>query len=214
MWWTRADGGSEPRRLLEAHQSIIPYSISPDGRRIAFYEVSPGTGMDLWTLSLDLTDIHNPKPGSPEPFLRTSADESQPTLSPDGHWIAYTSDESRSNQIYVRPFPPGPGKWQISGEGGIWPRFARDGKHLFYVAPDGHLMAVDYQAKSDSFDAGNPRVWAELMLNAAGALSPYDVAPDGKRIVSIPRFSDSDDRGTVHVELILNFFDELRRRIP
>jgi serine/threonine-protein kinase len=214
MWWTRADGGSEPRKLLEAHQSIIPYSISPDGRRIAFYEVSPGAGMDLWTLSLDLSDIHNPKAGSPELFLQTPADESQPAFSPDGHWIAYTSDESRSNQVYVRPFPPGPGKWQISREGGSWPRFARDGKQLFYVAPDGHLMAVDYQAKADSFEAGNPRVWTDSTLNAVGSLSPYDVAPDGKRIVAIPRSSDSDDKGSVHVELILNFFDELRRRIP
>jgi len=214
MWWTRADGGSEPRKLLEARQSIIPYSISPDGRRIAFYEVSPGAGMDLWTLSLDLSDIHNPKPGSPEVFLRTPADESQPAFSPDGHWIAYTSDESRSNQVYVRPFPPGPGKWQISREGGAWPRFARDGKQLFYVAPDGHLMAVDYQAKADSFEAGNPRSWTDSTLNAVGSLSPYDVAPDGKRIVAISRSSDSDDKGSVHVELILNFFDELRRRIP
>jgi Tol biopolymer transport system component len=170
--------------------------------------------MDLWTLPLDLTDIHNPKPGSPEPFLQTPADESQPAFSPDGHWIAYTSDESRSNQVYVRPFPPGPGKFQISREGGSWPRFARDGKQLFYVAPDGHLMAVDYQAKPESFEAGNPRVWTEFTLNPAGSLSSYDVAPGGKRIVSIPRSSDSDDKGSVHVELILNFFEELRRRIP
>jgi serine/threonine-protein kinase len=214
MWWTPADGSSEPRKLLEAPQSIIPYSFAPDGRRIAFYEVSPGAGMDLWTLSLDLSDIHHPKPGSPELFLQTPADESQPAFSPDGHWIAYTSDESRSNQVYVRPFPPGPGKWQISREGGSWPRFTRGAKQLFYLAPDGHLMTVDYQARGESFEAGNPRLWTEFTLNAAAALSPYDVAPDGKRIVSNPRFSDSDDKGSVHVELILDFFDELRRRIP
>jgi hypothetical protein len=114
----------------------------------------------------------------------------------------------------VRPFPPGPGKWQISRDGGSWPRFTHDGKQLFYLAPDGHLMAVDYQARDGAFHAGNPRVWTETTLNAGGTFAPYDVTPDGKHIISVPRFADSDDKGSVHVELLLNFFDELRRRIP
>jgi serine/threonine-protein kinase len=214
MWWARADGGSEPRKLLESAQSIVPSSVSPDGRHIAYYQISPGAGNDLWTLPIDSGDPDNPKPGNPEGFLRSTASEDQPAFSPDGRWIAYRSDESRPSQIYVRPFPPGPGKWQISRDGGSWPRFTRDSKQLFYLGPDGHLMVVDYRAKGNSFEAGNPRVWADTTFNTAGAFSPYDAAPDGKSVVSVPRFADSDDKGSVHVELMLNFFDELRRRIP
>jgi serine/threonine-protein kinase len=215
IWWARADGGSEPRNLLNNSQVLLPGSVSPDGRRIAYYQISPGAGNDLWTLSIDPSDPENPKPGSPEPFLRSAADEDQPSFSPDGHWLTYRSGESRPGQIYVRPFPPGPGKWQISRDGGSWPRFSRDGKQLFYLASDGHLMVVDYQGKGDSFVAGNPRAWMQATFNATlSVFAPYDVAPDGKHVVSIPRFSDSDDKGSVHVELLLNFFDELRRRIP
>ena len=214
MWWARADGSGEPRKLLESAQSVIPGSVSPDGRRIAYYQISPGTGNDLWTLPIDASDPDNPKAGSAEPFLKSNANEDQPAFSPDGRWIAYRSDESRPGQIYVRPFPPGPGKWQISRDGGSWPRFTRDGKQLFYLGPDGHLMAVDYQAKGNSFEAGNPRAWADTTFNTAGAFSPYDAAADGKSVLSVPRFADSDDKGSVHVELMLNFFDELRRRIP
>jgi serine/threonine-protein kinase len=214
LLYTRVDGSSAPHQLLEGSQFIIPYSVSPDGRRIAYYEVSPGEGADLWTLPLELSDPDRPNPGAPETFLRTSANESEPLFSPDGHWIAYSSDESRPAQIYVRPFPPGPGRWQISRDGGSWPRFSHDGKQLFYLGNDGHLMAVDYQASGGAFLAGTPRVWAPIALNATGTFAPYDVAPDGKRIVCVPRFAESAESGSVHVELLLNFFDELRLRIP
>ncbi len=142
LWWTRADGSGEPQGC-QSPQLIVPNSISPDGRRIAYQQVNPGAQNDLWTLPLDMTDPDSPKPGQPEPFLRTNANESEPEFSPDGRWMAYRSGESRPGQIFVRPFPPGPGKWQISRDGGSWPRFTRDGKQLFYVGPDGHLMVVD-----------------------------------------------------------------------
>jgi serine/threonine-protein kinase len=214
MWWTRVDGGSEPQKLLEASNLIVPYSISPDGKRIAYYQVAPGAGNDIWTLPLDLSDPDRPKTGPPEQFLRSSANESQPAFSPDGHWMAYLSDESRPNQIFVRPFPPGRGKWQISRDGGAWPKFTRESKQIFYLAPDGHLMVVDYQIKGDSFVAGNPRVWSEATVGAAGTYAPYDVSSDGKRVATVPRATGFDEKGSVHVELLINFFDELRRRIP
>jgi hypothetical protein len=214
LFWIRADGSGEPQKLLDASHLIVPYSLSPDGRHLAYHQVTPGAGTDLWILPLNLSDPDRPKAGQPESFLRTNGNEEQPAFSADGHWIAYQSDESRPAQVYVRPYPPGPGKWQISRDGGAWPRFTRDGKQLFYLAPDGHLMLVDYQAKGDSFAAGVPRVWMQATLNAVGSFAPYDLAPDAKRVLSMPRFSDSDDKGSVHVELLLNFFDELRRRIP
>jgi Tol biopolymer transport system component len=94
--------------------TAIPWSFSPEGQRLAYYANSPDTGFDIWTLPLDLTDPDHPKSGKPEPFLRTPASELLPRFSPDGRWIAYRSEESGTNEIYVRPFPSGSGgKWQI-----------------------------------------------------------------------------------------------------
>ena len=107
--WIRSDGAGDVQTLLRSEHSkagatgslgdhvlvdIEPYSISSDGRRLAYAETSPDTGQDLWTLTLDLNDPEHPKPGKPEPFLRTPADERDPALSPDGRWIAYVSTES------------------------------------------------------------------------------------------------------------------------
>jgi predicted Ser/Thr protein kinase len=112
--WMRSDGAGDPYRLLESPNLARPWSVSPDGRRLAYFERNPETGFDIWTLPLDLTDPDRPKAGKPELFLRTPANEILPRFSPDGRWIAYRSDETGSVEIYVRPFPAtSGGKWQI-----------------------------------------------------------------------------------------------------
>ena len=92
------------------------------------------TGFDLWTLPLDVSDPEHPKPGKPELFLGTPFNEQEPAFSPDGRWIAYTSNESGRNEVYVRPFPggapSGSGKWQISTGGGAHPIWSRNGREL------------------------------------------------------------------------------------
>jgi serine/threonine-protein kinase len=116
--WIRSDGAGDPQPLLEQANHPIPSSFSRTGR-VAYLETNPETGLDLSTLPVDLTDPDHPKPGKPESFLRTSNDESVPRFSADGRWIAYRSNESGNNEIYVRPFPAaGGGKWQISVGGG------------------------------------------------------------------------------------------------
>src|SRR2546422_1123208 len=118
----RAHGAGEGRPRIEAKGDPDPHSFSPDGQRLAFAEVGANTGEDLWTLPLDLSDPEHPKPGKPELFLRTASDEIEPAFSPDGRWIAYTSNESTRDEVYVRPFPGGArsasGRWQISNGGG------------------------------------------------------------------------------------------------
>jgi dipeptidyl aminopeptidase/acylaminoacyl peptidase len=111
-YWVRSDGSGEPQLILESPNNIGPFSFSPDGRRLAYHEVDTA-GFDLWTMPLDITDPDHPKPGKPELFLRTPADEQFPKFSPDGRWIAYRSNESGSYEIYVRPFPAG-GRWQMA----------------------------------------------------------------------------------------------------
>jgi serine/threonine-protein kinase len=105
IYWMRADSVGDPQRVLESPNSPRPWSFSPDGRRLAYYQRSQESRVEIWTLPLDLTDPDHPKPGNPEPFLRQRADELQPRFSPDGRWIAYRSNESGSNEIYVRSFP-------------------------------------------------------------------------------------------------------------
>ncbi len=108
LGWIRADGAGEIQRLLDSKNLMNPYSFFPDGRRLAYLEVDPGSGFDLWTLAIDVSDPDHPKPGKADPFLRTPSNEISPAVSPDGHWIAYQSDESGNDEVYVRPFPPGP----------------------------------------------------------------------------------------------------------
>jgi serine/threonine-protein kinase len=217
--WTRSDGSGEPQRLLQSSNTIFPWSISPDGKRIAYYENNPETGFDLWTLPLDTTDPDHPKAGKPELFLRTAAAENVPRFSPDGRWIAYKSTESRSAQIYVRPFREGAlagsgGKWQISTAGGLYGIWSNTGRELFYETPDNRIMVVDYTVSGDSFVPGKPRLWSDRQIYYPGN-SNLDLAPDGKRFVvfTMPE-SAGGQIGSVHVTMLENFFDEVRRRIP
>jgi Tol biopolymer transport system component len=214
--WVRSDGAGDPQRLLGSQNYLNAWSFSPDGRRLAYMERNPETGIDLWMLPLDITDPDHPKPGKPEPFLRTPADELVPRFSPDGRWIAYRSNESGSNEIYVRPYPAGGGgKWQISSSAGLYPLWANNGRELYYETEDGRIMVVDYTVDGGSFVPGKPRLWSEKQLFYAGT-SNLDLAPDGKRfaVVTLPDTPAVGEKGSVHVTMLLNFFDEVKRRIP
>ena len=216
FWWIRADGAGEPQHLLESKNPLFANSFSPDGHRLAYYERTPETNANIWTLPLDLSDPEHPSPGKPELFLRTPYNEGVATFSPDGRWLSYASDESGRLEVYVRPFPGPGGKWQISTAGATYSFWSRDGRELFYRTADNRIMLVDYAVKGDSFTAGKPRVWSVTQVRPTPEGSPaLDLAPDGKRFAILP---DSDaaqaQTGSVHVMFLLNFFDELRRRVP
>ena len=213
LYWTRSDGAGDPQRLLQGPNILAPWSFSPDGRRLAYFERIPRSG-DVSTLPLDLTDPDRPKAGAPEPFHHTPADELCPSFSPDGRWIAYLSIESGRGEIYVRPFPAKPeGKWQVSSGGGLafW---GKNGRELFYEGTDNRIMVVDYTIQGDSFVAAKPRLWSETQVFNPGLLN-MDLAPDGKRFAVLysPEPADAG-KGSVHVTMLLNYFDEVKRRIP
>src|SRR5688500_9068341 len=105
IWWIRADGSGQPEKLLDAKTPLIPTSLSPDGRHLAFHQQDATSGFDIWTLPLDLSDPDHPKPGKPEPFLRGPGDQGDAAFSPDGRWMAYTSGQSGAFQVFVQPFP-------------------------------------------------------------------------------------------------------------
>ena len=211
--WVRSDGAGEPVTLVESKELASPWSFAPDGR-LAYYTTSPGSGNDIWTLRLDLSDPDHPKPGKPELFLGTPTNELVPRFSPDGKWIAYRSDESGQNEIYVRPFAAGSagGKWQISAGGGMYGIWSKNGRELFYETPDSRIMVVDYTIRADSFTPGKPRLWCDTRPFATRGVPNLDLAPDGKRfLVFAPPESSTEP---VRVAMLENFFDELRRRLP
>jgi WD40 repeat protein len=219
LYWVRSDGAAAAVRLTESKKDQTPYSFSPDGKRLAFTEEGGTTLIDIWTLPIDWSDPEHPKGGQPEVFLRTPSTETAPAFSPDGRWVAYVAIErspiERSNpEVYVRPFPADPsgGKWQISGGGGNNPIWSRNGRELFYMTPQNQIMVVSYTAKGATFVADKPRLWSDHRIwNGIG--KDYDLAPDGKRF-AVFEPPEGDQKPEAHVNLLLNFFDEVRRRAP
>jgi len=168
-------------------------------------------------LPLEGSDSDHPKVGKPEAFLRTAANERDPAFSPDGRWIAYSSDDSGAFEIYVRPFP-GPGsKSRVSIAGGRLPIWSRSGRELAYQTLDDRIMMTAYTVNGDSFAPGKPRVWSDqrIVNSSAAGQTNMDLSPDGKRFaVLLPAHSTGVQSSPGEVTFLLNFFDELRRRAP
>lgn len=208
LYWMRADGAGEAVRLTESKNPQLAYSVAPDGKRLAFYEVSPQTGPDLWTLPLEEVQSDHPKAGKPQPFLVTPANEASPMISPDGRWLAYQSDESGRNEVYVRRFPGPGGKWQISTEGGERPTWSRKKSELFYRSGEG-VMVTSYAANGEALVPGKSRLW--VAKKDVGEY--FGLAPDGERF-AMAQEEGFEKYGSAHVTFLLNFFDELRRKVP
>ena len=125
------------------------------------------------------------------------------------------SRESGTSEIYVRAFPDKGGKWQISNSGGIVPIWSPNGSQLFYRTEDQRIMVVNYTVKGDSFLADKPRLWTEKQLADTGIFQNLDITPDGKRfVVLMPAEGAVVQKAQNHVTFLLNFFNELRRRLP
>ena len=172
-----------------------------------------GAGGDIWTVPVE-NDGAGLKAGKPEVFLQTPASELYPAFSPDGRWIAYRSNESGTDEVYVRAFPDKGGKWLVSNSGGVVPEWSRNGRELFYRTSDQHIMVVAYTVKGDVFVADKPRLWTEKRLadSPPNATQNLDIAPDGKRFVALMPAAAPDQNAQNHVIFLQNFADEVRRR--
>jgi len=209
--WTRADGASEPKPLTGSKTSQAPWSITSDGRLLSYSE-SMGRAQ-IWTVPLQ--EINGEmKAGKPEQFLNSPSTDLFPSFSPDGKWLAYGSNATGTYQIFVQTFPGTGRRWQISNDGGMCPVWSPNGHDLLYQSGD-RIMAVAYTTKGANFAAEKPRVW----LAKPGGLDSgfdreWDLAPDGKRVAVVTRAETAPSKPDHEVVMLLNFFDELRRRVP
>jgi serine/threonine protein kinase/Tol biopolymer transport system component len=211
-----ADGSGGAQVLLEEGDRRFPTSWSPDGSHLAFYLGPAGTTTntrDLWMLE------RQGEKWTPVPYVETPFSERGAIFSPDGRWVAYVSDKSGQNDVYVRPFP-GPGsEITISVSGGQEPVWAPSGREIFY-RHDAKLMSVPVQPSAASLQVGTPKALFDdpFRLDTGGALggmANYDVSPDGRRFVMV---ANADGAGgappPLQINVVLNWFTELQARAP
>lgn len=185
---------SGPDEVLygEPGVNLVPASWSPDGRVLVFMR-----GSDIWSLTL---------PGRhDEPLLQSRFVEASPAISPDGRWLAYASNESGRQEVYVQPFPAGGRRWQVSQAGGIAPVWARDSQQLFFWQNRALMAATGrppFGGVVELFEAP----WAQRV----GAARQYDVAPDGEGFLMIR----PPDPASARIHIILNWVEEVKRRVP
>jgi Tol biopolymer transport system component/DNA-binding winged helix-turn-helix (wHTH) protein len=175
LWQKDSGGVTAEQKLADSPFDQYLYDWSRDGRYIAYCEVNPNTKIDVWILPL--------KDGrKPYPFLNAAFNEDSPQFSPDVRWLAYVSDETGRNEVYVTSFPQAGRKYQISTTGGSLARWSGDGRELFYIAPDGYLMSAPRKM-------GSPREWSapRRLFALPPQVTSYDAAPHGdKFLVLLP----------------------------
>jgi serine/threonine protein kinase len=201
LYMKSSSGAAGDELLLESPEGKLPTDWSSDGKHLAYQSAG-----DIWVLSM------NPQGGNPEraggdrkaiPFLQTEFFEGEARFSPDGRWIAYSSNESGQAEVYVRPHPQSGGKWQVSTAGGFAPTWRRDGRELYYVSVDGKLMVAEITVKGSTLEASSPRPLFEMRgVN-------YDVMSDGRRfILNIP----VETQLALPLTLVVNWDVEVKKK--
>jgi dipeptidyl aminopeptidase/acylaminoacyl peptidase len=191
LYQTLSSGSGTEELLHESDLPKAPMSWSSTDKHIVFWVQDPKTGSDLWILKLE--------DKTAAPLIATLFNETHGQISPDGNWIAYTSNsKDNRNEIYVRPFPAGSGAWQVSFTGGDWPRWRGDSKQLYFHVPvlpgagtpypfGGPAYSVDITTSAGIFEPGSPReflIFAALNVpHSGGDYNPYAVSSDGQRFL-------------------------------
>lgn len=195
------------RRITESANHQWPHSWSADGEELIYMERHPDTGFDIWAMPLHDADAAHP-------ILNTIASENNPDMSKDGRWIAYQSNESGQNEIYIRPYPELSGKWQVSKSGGNQACWSPDGTAL-YFRHGVQLLKATIKTEP-SLSIGTPEVVFEsdsVILGSEGR--NYDISADGTRFL-MPILVENQAGSALDRELIIveNWFEELKRLAP
>jgi dipeptidyl aminopeptidase/acylaminoacyl peptidase len=212
LYSANADGSGAVTRLTDSDEPQNPGSWHPSGKFFVFSAGRVATSLDLLILPMEGDAALGWSAGKPTDFLSTPAFEQHPMFSPDGRWIAYTSNASGRNEVYVRPFPDSGGAWRVSTAGGAFPRWSAVANELLFV--DGAIvMVASYSTAAGSFQAGKPQQWTPTTVVGTGQ-SPYDLHPDGKRIATTAAGQEGGGQKRDQLVFILNFFDHLRKIAP
>jgi Tol biopolymer transport system component len=205
LYQKSSSGAGKEELLLQGGINTHPDDWSRDGKFIVYTQTGERTKDDLWLLPIE--GDHKPIP-----YINTQFDEIRGQFSPDGRWMAYDSDESGQQRVYVQTVPVSGAKLQISTAGGSQPRWRRDGKELFYLAADGKLMAVPVKL-APSFEAGTPQPLFEgipLALDTLGRSFSYQPSADGQRfLVNLPAAGEA--AAPANITVVLNWQAELRK---
>jgi eukaryotic-like serine/threonine-protein kinase len=171
-----ASGAGSEELLLKSTSADYPLDWSADGRYILFGRDDPKTKTDLWILPLT-------GDRKPFPYMNSEAVEYSGRFSPDGRWIAYSSDESGKFEVYIQAFPLTSGRWQVSVGGGAAPIWSKDGKEMFYLASDKKLMSVDVKTGGGSIEQGVPKPLFSTDVDNYTLPNRYAISRDGKRFL-------------------------------
>jgi eukaryotic-like serine/threonine-protein kinase len=212
--YSKPSNGSSNEELLPgmASRSVeIPQSWSPDGKYLVYDHESATNDYDLWAVPMS-GDTNGDR--KPRPLIELPGAQNRAAVSPDSRWIAYESNETGEAEIWVQSFPPSGGKWQITTEGGMQPQWRRDGRELFYLAPNRKIMSVEVQL-SPTFRATIPQTLFEAPISMKGigdSNARYVFTPDGQRALVVADVSDSANSSPIHV--VLNWPTALQKTQP
>jgi Tol biopolymer transport system component len=210
VYWKTADGtGKEEILGSVPDRPIIPSSWSDNGKALVLSNPAAGTeNVDIGVMSMEGDRKYRP-------LLQEKFREAQPQISPNGRWMAYTSNESGQPQIYVRPFPDVEGgRWQVSPSGGDSPLWSRDGRELFYRRLD-EVLAVSVKTEP-AFNLETPKILFRGMYNYSNTSHSWDISPDGKCFLMVkpPWALTPSEGGPRKINVVLNWFEELKQRLP
>jgi serine/threonine-protein kinase len=208
LYWQAADGTGTVERLTESPNLQSVTGVSPDGTRVIFTEYAAKTGEDILQLQLDGRQV--------TPLVQTPFAERNGIISPDGRWLAFESNDSGQNEVYVRPFPDvHRGHWQVSTGGGTRPLWARSGQELFYLSPSGALMRVGVE-RGRSWAATAPTMLIKEGYFTVPGVYPgrtYDISPDGQRFLMLKAGGGADQAALPPSLIVVQHFDEELKRL-
>src|SRR2546425_666479 len=202
LYQKSASGAGNEELLFKMSERKWPSDWPRDGRFIIYTNFNQKTKADLWVLPMTGEQ-------KPAPFLQSMFNEDHARFSPDGHLVAYASDESGKFEVYVQTFPASGGKWLVSANGGAQPRWRRDGKEIFYIAPDSKLMAVDVKLEGSTFEAGVPK--GLFQTHGTGYPNPrngYEVSADRPRFLIITPLEEAT---STPITVVANWNTDLKR---
>jgi serine/threonine-protein kinase len=211
-------GSGQVERLTTSDNDQYPNSVTPDGTTVLTCELRPKTGFDILRLPVSVAPQRAGSTltaaGSAVTTLVSSPSaEYVASISPDGRYFAYQSNESGRFAVYVQPYPDvSRGRWRVSVEGGRSPVWARNGRELFYLDESNTLMAVPVETSGAQFRYGRPAKVFETTYS--GDFYSYDVTPDGQRFLMMKPSELGDRSRPTSLVVVLNWLDELKRRVP